>query len=71
MKFRTKAIHIGNERCKTTGAVVPPIHLASTYVQDVPGEWGDYDYSKWEPHSGQYGNNTGSLGKWHRRPRLF
>ena len=46
MKFRTKAIHIGNERCKTTGAVVPPIHLASTYVQDVPGEWGDYDYSR-------------------------
>lgn len=46
MKFRTKAIHIGNERCKTTGAVVPPIHLASTYVQNVPGEWGEYDYSR-------------------------
>lgn len=46
MKFRTKAIHIGNERCKTTGAVVPPIHLASTYVQDEPGVWGEYDYSR-------------------------
>ena len=46
MKFRTRAIHVGNRRCQTTGAVVPPIHLASTYVQDVPGEWGDYDYSR-------------------------
>jgi len=46
MKFRTKAIHVGNERCQTTGAVVPPIHLASTYVQAVPGEWGEYDYSR-------------------------
>jgi len=46
MKFRTKAIHIGNQRCQTTGAVVPPIHLASTYVQDIPGEWGEYDYSR-------------------------
>ena len=46
MKYRTKAIHVGNERCKLTGAVVPPIHLASTYVQDEPGVWGDYDYSR-------------------------
>jgi len=46
MKFRTKAIHVGNERCKLTGAVVPPIHLASTYVQDEPGVWGNYDYSR-------------------------
>ena len=46
MKFRTKAIHVGNERCKLTGAVVPPLHLASTYVQDEPGVWGNYDYSR-------------------------
>ena len=46
MKFRTKAIHIGNQRCRLTGAVVPPIHLASTYVQEFPGEWGEYDYSR-------------------------
>ena len=42
MKFRTKAIHIGNQRCRLTGAVVP-IHLASTYVQEFPGEWGEYE----------------------------
>ena len=30
MKFRTRAIHVGNERDPQTGAVVPPIHVAST-----------------------------------------
>lgn len=46
MKFRTRAVHVGNEKCRSTGAIVPPIHLASTYVQNTPGEWGDYDYSR-------------------------
>jgi len=46
MKFRTRAIHVGNERDPATGAVVPPIHVASTYVQPGAGEWGEYDYSR-------------------------
>ena len=46
MKFRTRAIHVGNKRDPQTGAVVPPIHLASTYVQEAAGEWGDYDYAR-------------------------
>jgi len=46
MKFRTRAIHVGNERCPETGAVVPPIHLASTFVQPGAGEWGEFDYSR-------------------------
>lgn len=46
MKFRTRAIHIGNERDPQTGAVVPPIHLATTFVQHHAGEWRDYDYSR-------------------------
>ncbi len=46
MKFRTRAIHVGNERCAQTGAVVPPLHLASTFVQPGAGEWGQYDYSR-------------------------
>ena len=46
MKFRTRAIHVGNERCPQTGAVVPPLHLASTFVQPGAGEWGEYDYSR-------------------------
>ena len=46
MKFRTRAIHVGNRRDPQTGAVVPPIHLASTYVQESAGEWGKYDYAR-------------------------
>jgi cystathionine beta-lyase/cystathionine gamma-synthase len=46
MQFRTRAIHIGNEHCPQTGAVVPPLHLASTFVQPGAGEWGQYDYSR-------------------------
>ena len=46
MKFRTRAIHVGNRRDPQTGAVVPPIHLASTYVQEAAGEWGEYDYAR-------------------------
>lgn len=46
MKFRTRAIHIGNERDPATGAVVPPIHFASTFVQPGAGDWGEYDYSR-------------------------
>jgi len=46
MKFRTKAIHVGNEKDAATGAVVPPIHVASTFVQPGAGEWGEFDYSR-------------------------
>lgn len=46
MKFRTRSIHVGNERDPQTGAVVPPIHLASTYVQHHAGEWREFDYSR-------------------------
>jgi cystathionine gamma-lyase len=46
MKFRTRAIHVGNERDPATGAVVPPIHLASTFVQQAAGQWGEFDYSR-------------------------
>ncbi|MBA3484788.1 MAG: PLP-dependent transferase [Pirellulales bacterium] len=46
MEFRTRAIHTGNEHDPQTGAVVPPLHLASTFVQPGAGEWGQYDYSR-------------------------
>lgn len=46
MDFRTRAIHVGNERCPTTGAVVAPIHMASTFAQPGAGEWGEFDYSR-------------------------
>ncbi|MEM9353449.1 MAG: PLP-dependent aspartate aminotransferase family protein [Planctomycetota bacterium] len=46
MHFRTRAIHVGNERDPQTGAVVPPLHLASTFVQPGAGDWGEFDYSR-------------------------
>ncbi|TVP98440.1 MAG: PLP-dependent transferase [Planctomycetaceae bacterium] len=44
--LRTRCIHVGNEIDPATGAVVPPIHLASTFRQQRAGEWGEYDYSR-------------------------
>jgi cystathionine beta-lyase/cystathionine gamma-synthase len=44
--FRTRAIHVGNELDVATGAVVPPIHLASTYRQPAAGKWGEFDYGR-------------------------
>jgi cystathionine gamma-lyase len=46
MRFRTRAIHVGNEPDPATGAVVPPIHLSSTFVQPGAGKWGEFDYSR-------------------------
>ena len=46
MKFRTRAIHVGSEPDPATGAVVPPIHLATTFIQPGAGTWGDFDYSR-------------------------
>jgi cystathionine gamma-lyase len=46
MHFRTRAIHVGQERDPGTGAVVPPIHIASTFVQPGAGVWGEFDYSR-------------------------
>ena len=46
MHFRTRAIHVGNQRDPQTGAVVTPIHLSSTFVQPGAGEWGEFDYSR-------------------------
>ncbi|HEY2894675.1 MAG TPA: PLP-dependent aspartate aminotransferase family protein [Pirellulales bacterium] len=46
MQFRTRAIHVGQEIDPQTGAVVRPIHLASTFVQPGAGVWGEFDYSR-------------------------
>lgn len=44
--FRTRAIHVGQDNDPQTGAVVPPIHVASTFVQHHAGEWREFDYSR-------------------------
>ena len=46
MKFRTRAIHVGSEPDPATGAVVTPIHLATTFIQPGAGTWGQFDYSR-------------------------
>jgi len=44
--FRTRAIHIGSEVDQATGAVVAPLHFATTFRQPGAGQWGQYDYSR-------------------------
>src|SRR5262245_49713448 len=46
MHFRTRTIHVGSQRDPQTGAVVPPIHLSSTFVQPGAGVWGQFDYTR-------------------------
>jgi len=46
MQFRTRAIHVGQDRDPATGAVVPPIHVASTFVQPDASMSTAYDYAR-------------------------
>ena len=43
---RTAAVRAGLETDPSTGAVVPPLHLSSTYTFPAFGEKGPYDYSR-------------------------
>jgi Cystathionine beta-lyases/cystathionine gamma-synthases len=44
-KFNTKVIHSGHGPDKETGAVMPPIHLSSTFKQMEPGNF-EYEYAR-------------------------
>jgi cystathionine beta-lyase/cystathionine gamma-synthase len=46
MKFATKAIHVGSKPDPTTGAIMPPIYMTSTFVQEAPGQHQGYDYTR-------------------------
>jgi len=46
MKFSTKAIHAGQQPDPTTGAVMTPVFLTSTYVQEGLGKNKGYEYSR-------------------------
>ncbi len=46
MEFSTRAIHVGSACDPATGAVVPPVYLASTYVQHEAGVWREFDYAR-------------------------
>ena len=45
-RFATRAIHAGQEPDPSTGAVMPPIYVTSTYAQTSPGVHKGYDYSR-------------------------
>ena len=46
MGFSTKAVHAGIEPDPTTGSIMTPIHLTSTYVQEELGKNKGYEYSR-------------------------
>lgn len=46
MRFDTLAIHAGQQPDPTTGAIMTPVYLTSTYVQSGPGEHKGYEYSR-------------------------
>ncbi|CUU37044.1 MAG: cystathionine gamma-synthase [Armatimonadetes bacterium] len=46
MRFATRAIHAGIEPDPTTGAIMTPVYLTSTYVQEAPGKHKGYEYSR-------------------------
>lgn len=44
--FETRAIHEGQEPDPTTGAIMTPVYLTSTFVQSSPGVHKGYEYSR-------------------------
>jgi cystathionine gamma-lyase len=46
LRFDTLAIHAGQEPDPSTGAIMTPVYLTSTYVQAGPGEHKGYEYSR-------------------------
>ena len=44
--FSTRALHVGQGPDPATGAVVQPIHLASTFAQESVGKHKGYEYSR-------------------------
>jgi cystathionine gamma-lyase len=45
-KFGTRAIHAGQEPDPTTGAIMTPIYVSSTYRQQSPGVHKGFEYSR-------------------------
>lgn len=44
--FATRAIHAGQRPDPTTGAIMTPVYLTSTYVQESPGVHKGWEYSR-------------------------
>jgi cystathionine gamma-lyase len=46
MQFRTRAIHVGNAPDPSTGAVIRPIHMTTTFAQSLSAGRQEFDYSR-------------------------
>ena len=44
--FETRAIHAGQDADPATGAVIVPIHLATTFAQDAVGKHSGFEYGR-------------------------
>ncbi len=44
--LETRAVHAGQEADPSTGAIIPPVYMTSTYVQQDVGQHLGYDYSR-------------------------
>ena len=44
--FATRAVHAGQSADPATGAIMTPVYLTSTYVQEAPGKHKGYDYAR-------------------------
>ena len=44
--FATRAVHAGQTPDPTTGAIMTPVYLTSTYVQAAPGDHKGHEYSR-------------------------
>ena len=45
-ELATRVIHAGQEPDPSTGAIMTPIYMTSTYVQESPGKHKGYDYAR-------------------------
>jgi cystathionine beta-lyase/cystathionine gamma-synthase len=46
LRFGTRAVHAGQHPDPSTGSIMTPVHLTSTYVQKSPGEHFGYEYAR-------------------------
>lgn len=46
LRFATKAIHAGQSPDPATGAIMTPVYLTSTFVQEAPGSHKGYEYTR-------------------------
>lgn len=46
MRFRTKAVHVGQKPDPGTGDTIPPIHISTTFTQETAGRHKGFEYSR-------------------------